>query len=60
MEVKVALKHRYGQRIVVPVCENAQIFCRFARTTTLTPHMIENIKSLGYKIVVVPSEPKEL
>jgi hypothetical protein len=58
--IKVVLDKQYGQSVVKPADENAQLFCELIGTKTLTPSKIALIKKLGYKIEVVPTEPKEL
>lgn len=60
MQIKVTLGHQYGQQVVRPACDSSQLFCRLAGTTTLTPRTISIVKQLGYKVVVVSTEPKEL
>lgn len=60
MEISVKLGTQYGNRVVLPVCEKANVFCAIAGTKTMTQPLIEQIKSLGYRVVVIPTEPKEL
>jgi hypothetical protein len=60
MQILVTIGHQYGQQVVHPACEHARTFCELAATRTLTPRTIELVKRLGYKVVVVPTEPKEL
>jgi hypothetical protein len=57
MEITVRIRLiTYGQRVVYPVCETAQIFASIAGTKTLKPTTINSIKALGYKINVQPEE----
>jgi hypothetical protein len=58
--IKVVLATQYGQRVIRPADETAELFCEFNNTKTLTPRMVEIIKKLGYTVEVVPTEPKEL
>lgn len=58
--IKVVLVQQYGQEVIRPVCPDAEMFCEIAGTKTLTRRMIHQIKSLGYRVEVVPTEPKEL
>lgn len=58
--IKVVLAQQYGQEVIRPVCPDAELFCEIAGTKTLTRRMIHQIKSLGYRVEVVPTEPKEL
>lgn len=58
--IKVVLAQQYGQEVIRPVCPDAELFCEIAGTKTLTRRMVHQIKSLGYRVEVVPTEPKEL
>jgi ribosomal protein S15P/S13E len=60
MNITVEISHQYGQQVVKPVCETAQIFCQIAGTKTLTPHLIKQIKSLGYTVEVKQTLPTTL
>jgi hypothetical protein len=60
LEIKVTLGSQYGQRTVHPACDKSEIFCTIAGTKLLTPRLIEQIKRLGYKVTVIPTEPSEL
>jgi hypothetical protein len=42
------------------VCNGAREFAKIAGTSTLTPHTIHCVKSLGYKVIVQPQQPAEL
>jgi hypothetical protein len=58
--ITVKIKNNYGSEVIYPVCVNAQHFAEIAGTKTLTPYSITLIKSLGYRVVVEPTTPKEL
>lgn len=58
--VEVKLVIQYGQRVTVPVSEDAKRFAQIAGTKTLTPGTIALIKELGYRVKVIPTEPSEL
>lgn len=58
--ITVKIKNNYGVEHIYPVCPKAQSFADIADTKTLTPYVIKLIKSLGYKIIVEPTELKEL
>lgn len=60
MQIEVQLKQQYGQEVVVPICIAAKLFAQVAGTKTLTRPTIELVKQLGYRVVVAPTEPKEL
>ena len=60
MTIQVVLGQQYGQEVIRPVCEKAQLFCEIAATKTLTRRLVEQIKRLGYTVEVVPTQPKEL
>ncbi len=58
--ITVRIKNNYGTEYIYPVCPNAQNFADIADTKTLTPYVITLIKSLGFKVIVQPTELKEL
>lgn len=60
MEIRVVMKQQYGQEVIEPVCEDAKTFAQIAGTKLLTRKTIELIKRLGYRVLVVPTEPQEL
>lgn len=60
MKIQVIITQQYGQEVIKPVCEQAQLFCEIAGTKTLTRRAIALIKRLGYRVEVIPTEPKEL
>jgi len=58
--IKVVIGQQYGQEVIKPASPEAEIFCEMTNTKTLTRRMVEQIKRLGYRIEVIPTEPKEL
>lgn len=58
--IKVVLGQQYGQEVIKPASPEAEIFCDMANTKILTRRLVEQIKRLGYRVEVVPTEPKEL
>jgi hypothetical protein len=52
MEITVKIKNVYGQEMIYPVCEKAQVFAKISNTKTFTKDTIQNIKALGYAIKV--------
>lgn len=60
LSITVALEKRYGQEVIIPVCDKARVFAEIARTKELTRPTIDMIKRLGYRVEVVQDKPKEL
>lgn len=58
--LKVQLGHQYGQEVVHPCCPDSMKFCEIANTKTMTRRLIEQVKALGYRVEVVPTQPREL
>lgn len=58
--IKVVIGQQYGQEVIKPASPEAEIFCEMANTKTLTRRLVEQVKRLGYRVEVVPTEPKEL
>jgi hypothetical protein len=56
----VKLGNQYGQRVIYPANQTAEIFCRIAGSKTLTQRLVDDIKKLGYSVEVVQDLPKEL
>lgn len=54
MNITVEIKSVYGNTTIYPVCEKAKIFAKLVGQKTLTQANINNIKDLGYAIVVAP------
>lgn len=60
MKITVQHKDQYGANTYHPVCDTAKTFARIAKTKTLTPSVLREIKSLGYSVEVqYPTYPKE-
>lgn len=59
MKINVYYKNVYGTDVCYPACNDAKIFVRIAGSErkTLSAHMLELIKNLGYKINVVAYDP---
>jgi hypothetical protein len=53
MEIQVRIVTQYGNKRIQPVCETAKRFARIAGTSTLTAEAINEIKALGYRVIVV-------
>ena len=60
MNINVEIKRVYGKDTIYPICINAAIFARIARTCTLTMPVIKLIKELGYHIEVINNTVTEL
>ena len=58
--ITVKIRNNYGVDYIYPVCPKAQDFAEIAGTKTLTPYVIIIIKSLGFKVIVQPTELREL
>ena len=54
MDISVQIKSVYGRDLVYPVCKRAMAFATIANTDTLTQQTIDQIKLLGYRIMVIP------
>ncbi len=52
MEILVEVKNVYGNELVYPACDKAEIFCKLLQTKTLPAYAIMLIKKLGYAIKV--------
>tara|TARA_R110000803_G_C11856665_1_gene306607 strand:- start:442 stop:648 length:207 start_codon:yes stop_codon:yes gene_type:complete len=50
--ITVMLKDVYGNRLVYPVCEDAQRFANIAGTKTLSRDVITTIKAMGFDVKV--------
>ena len=61
MKIKVRVETHYGKTLVYPICPKAILFTEIANTKTLTGHVLQAIKDLGYLIEVQqPETPREL
>jgi|TARA_R110002072_G_scaffold290704_1_gene458461 hypothetical protein len=54
--ITVTFKDVYGNRLVYPVCEDAQRFANIAGTKTLSPVVITTIKAMGFEVKVKQEE----
>ena len=52
MEILVKIGNNYGNEVIYPICDDAQVFASIAKAKTLTAETIAAIKRLGYKINV--------
>ena len=52
MTVTVVVRNVYGNETIYPACECSRVFAEIAGTKTLTRHVINQIKALGYSIAV--------
>jgi hypothetical protein len=48
----VKVKDVYGNRLVYPVCDNAQHFASIAGTKTLSTVVLKTIEAMGYDIEI--------
>lgn len=60
MQIEVTIKNVYGNKLVYPECEKANLFCSLCHTSTLTPHAIDIIKKLGFTINVKQKDNEKL
>jgi hypothetical protein len=58
--IRVEIREIYGQQKIYPVCDIAHHFARIADAKTLTTRVIQHIKSIGYRVEVMPQTIKEL
>jgi hypothetical protein len=50
--ITVERRDQYGTPVFHPVCDQAQLFARIAKTKTLTLDTLAIVKSLGYRVEV--------
>jgi hypothetical protein len=50
MTITIKFKDVYGNRLVYPVCANAQHFADIAGTKTLSTTVLKTVKAMGYDI----------
>jgi hypothetical protein len=55
--ITIERRDQYGALAYFPVCPAAQTFAAIAKTKTLTPQAIAQIKTLGYTVTVKHPEP---
>lgn len=51
-EIKIEVRNVYGVVKYYPMCERAKLFAGVAGTVTLTPQVLEKIRSLGFTITL--------
>lgn len=51
-QITIKIKNVYGNELIYPVCQEAQLLCRLTGQKTLSPHHLNIIKDLGYDIQV--------
>ena len=56
MNITIKFKDVYGNRLVYPVCDNAQHFAKIAGTKTLSDSVLKTIISMGYDIKMATEE----
>ena len=52
MTITIKFKDVYGNRLVYPVCDNAQHFASIAGTKTLSTPVLKTIEAMGYDIQI--------
>ena len=52
MKITVKFKDVYGNRLIYPVCDNAQHFAFIAGTKTLSTVVLKTIEAMGYDIKI--------
>ena len=50
--ITVERRDQYGAPVFHPVCDQAQLFARIAKTKTLTLDTLALVKALGYRVDV--------
>lgn len=55
MNITVDIKNVYGNELIYPVCEKAQILARLIGAKTFTSSKVRTLKELGYSFEVVSS-----
>ena len=50
--ITIKFKDVYGNRLVYPVCDNAQHFASIAGTKTLSATVLKTIETMGYDIQI--------
>lgn len=52
LQIRVSLKSVYGNETLYPACPVSAFFCALAGTKTLTPVMVQLIRTQGYDIAI--------
>ena len=50
MKVQVYVRNVYGNAVIYPACEQAKLFAKLAKQTTLTHRELKLIQELGYQV----------
>jgi hypothetical protein len=50
--ITVKITKNYGNEAIYPVCDTAKMFAEIAGTKTMSRRLIDQVKQLGYSIVV--------
>lgn len=58
--LRVTIGHQYGQEVIYPSCPDSRKFCEIAGTKTMTRRLVDQAKGLGFRVEVIPTQPKEL
>jgi hypothetical protein len=54
---EVLAKKLYGKWVFYPACDNARVFARIAKTSTLTREVIEQMMCLGFDVKITHETP---
>jgi len=55
-KITIERRDQYGAPVFHPVCTQAKLFARIAKTKTLTLDTLAHIKALGYQLeIILPS-----
>ena len=50
--ITVKITKNYGNEAIYPICDTAKVFAEIAGTKTMSRKLIDQVKRLGYSIVV--------
>lgn len=53
-EITVKIERKYGRTLIYPICAKAVLFAKLCRQETLTPSQVDDIKALGFVVLVQP------
>lgn len=56
MNIKVRIKTSYGRDLIYPECDKSKYFAAIAKKKTLDKTDIQNIKNLGFEVIVVAAQ----
>jgi len=51
--IKVTVKNVYGNKTIYPACKLSDAFAAIAGTKTLTVHVLDHIKLMGFEVEVI-------